>query len=343
MGEIEDIFKKAMQGICYASHLTKNAPLITPFIKADFSSVSLYDIVIQMIFCHLFREDLLVDILSEEENNYLYKDTLNILMRADDSLSSEYLYISSFLAEHSLVLDNTMKSVIHSLEDALHDSNTLNDLNTSNETNTQKIILVLDPIDGTKGFISGRSYSIVVSCIQNRQVLFSIIASPSEGIVHYKCNMNLDGLSGYPHRKRVKTYSLLDTYHLSYKMFLDSLSLRICISAEESHSSPLLKAYLNEIGRTYDITVHRIDGQSKYAHVATQHMDVFIRVPNKKIEEKIWDHCAGVDMNSLSIVTDLYGNLLDPCTPPGYGVVASHSNIFHNLSIDIFTKLLIGE
>ncbi|KAI5191683.1 3'(2'), 5'-bisphosphate nucleotidase [Nematocida minor] len=321
MHSYEELFKIAMQGICYASHLARNAPLVTAKLKDDQSVVSLYDVSIQMIFCYLFR-DSPVDILSEEEDNIFYKETLKILRESVGTSTEEHRYIHSFLKEHSISLDR-MKPVIHSAK------------KTGNTT------VVLDPIDGTRGFISGRSYSVVVSCIENNSALFSIISCPKEGIVHYKCSMNTSGTFGYPHRKRVKVYALGDAYKASYSAFLNTLSLHICMSAESAHSSSLVEKYLSRMREIYPIVVHRMDGQGKYAYVATQQMDIFLRLPSRKIEEKIWDHCAGIDMNCLSVVTDVYGTPLHPCTPPSYGVLASHCAIFHSISLSILNQLLI--
>lgn len=323
MSWIEEVFKTAMKGVCYASHLTRDASFVSSVIKKDRSLVSLYDVSIQMIFCYLFRNHPSIDILSEEENNKFYQDTLSILQGTSEATTEEQKYILGFLTENSLSLTGTIKSVLHTLE------------------KTDRLTLVLDPIDGTKGFISGRSYSTVVSAVQSGKVLFSIIASPREGVVYYKCTMGETGLDGYPHRRRVKVYSLRSMYSLSYSSFLESLPLQICTSAESSHSSPVLKMYLERMRQIYPISVHSIDGQTKYAYVSTQKMDLFIRIPDGKIDEKIWDHCAGIDMNDLSIVTDLLGNPLHPCTPPGYGVVACHSANFHNISIEILRKLLM--
>ncbi|EHY66788.1 hypothetical protein NERG_00428 [Nematocida ausubeli] len=315
----EEIFKCVMKGICCASHLAKGAPLISSRVKSDMSVVSLYDVVIQMIFCKLLEKYPLT-IVSEEEDNDFYKDTLKALQT--NNISQEYAYIKEFLIENEISLEEPLKPVCHSLA------------GTGME-------IILDPIDGTRGFINSRSYSIVAACMKDKKVLFSVISCPKENIVYYKWNMPENGLSGYPHRRRVRTYSLSDSPHTSYSDFLTTLSLYVAISAEKTHSSPILTEFLDRLSKLYPVHIVRMDGQGKYACVATQKIDIFLRLPSTKIQEKIWDHCAGIDMNEMSIVTDLHGIPIHPCTPPAYGVIASHSQIFHSLSLNILKDLLM--
>ncbi|KAH9386815.1 3'(2'), 5'-bisphosphate nucleotidase [Nematocida major] len=321
MENIEGLFRTVMKAVCYSAHLTKNAPLVSSVLKADMSVVSLYDVAIQILFCHMLRE-WPVTILSEEEDNAFYRETLQTLESCSGD-TPEYVYIQNFLRESGISLEGSrIKAVVHSGIDP------------------QDVCVVLDPIDGTKGFVSARSYSVVASCVHRGAVLFSIIACPKEGQIYYKCSMGGAGLSGYPHRKRVKTCRLGSTFEQTYSEFENTLSLHVCVSAEGSHSSSIVEEYLKRMQEMYPITVHRIDGQGKYAYVATQQMDIFLRAPSTRICEKLWDHCAGVDMNDLSVVTDLHGKSLDPCVPTEYGVLASHSSFFHRISIGLLKDLI---
>ncbi|EIJ89383.1 3'(2'), 5'-bisphosphate nucleotidase [Nematocida parisii] len=317
----QEIFKNSMKCVCYASHLTRNAPIINPSIKSDLSPVTVYDIIIQMIFCK-FLDGFPVTIVTEEENNEYYN---RIYTDIHNNTTEEYIYIREFLKQNKIVLNNTSRRVF-----------------TQSFISSDNITVILDPIDGTKGFINGRSYSTVVSCVKSDKVLFSIISCPKEGIIYYKCNMaGSDGLLlGYPHRKRVKTLYINKSFKPTYKRFIKSLSLRIGISAESDHSNSIQNEFISRISQVYTVHVKKLDGQSKYACVAVQKLDLFIRIPRTRITEKVWDHCAGIDMNDLSIVTDLYGIPITPCTPPVYGVIASHSSIFHNLSISLLKVLL---
>ena len=54
-------------------------------------------------------------------------------------------------------------------------------------SNSEEIILIVDPIDGTRSFLSGfDSYAVTISILKNKKPLFSLVCAPSTGDIGYR-------------------------------------------------------------------------------------------------------------------------------------------------------------
>ena len=89
--------------------------------------------------------------------------------------------------------------------------------------------------------------------------------------------------------------------------------IRVCESVEAAHSKhDHTQRILDAIG--LPVSSVRLDSQCKYALVARDQADAYIRMPTRKdYVEKIWDHAAGmlIAQEAGAVVTDVTGTPLD--------------------------------
>lgn len=170
---------------------------------------------------------------------------------------------------------------------------------------------VLDPIDGTKGFLRGDQYAIALGLIEAGEVVFGVLGCPnlpnpdgSKGAIFVASQgqgVDVFDLTGVSKGKA----SVMNISSLSEAVF--------CESVEKGHSSHSHSAQIAEkLGIKTE--PYRIDSQCKYAAVARGDAAVYLRLPTRPgYQEKIWDHAAGVAViqEAGGIVTDVYGKKLD--------------------------------
>ena len=170
---------------------------------------------------------------------------------------------------------------------------------------TSNSFWVIDPVDGTKGFLRGGHYAICLAYVENNVPVFGILGCPTihKGTILYA--MKDKGA----YQMNIQT---LEVVKLSCKNFQKNLSECIFTSSfEKSHSnSEFLHSLMHQVNCSTEMLP--VDSQVKYAFVANGTADVYIRYPNKSRKEKIWDHAAGslIVRESGGKVTDLSGKEL---------------------------------
>lgn len=174
---------------------------------------------------------------------------------------------------------------------------------------------VLDPIDGTKGFIRGEQYAVALGLIENGVVQLGVLGCP---------NLPADGLDGegaggvllFAVRGAGASQIPLATAE-ARAVRVSALSISsaaaFCESVESGHSAHGVSARVAEaLGITRDSV--RLDSQCKYAVVARGEADIYMRLPTRaEYRERIWDHAAGmlVVTEAGGRVTDIDGHPLD--------------------------------
>ena len=175
---------------------------------------------------------------------------------------------------------------------------------------------VLDPIDGTKGFLRNDQYAVALALIEDGAVQWGFLACPAlpggerrergTGSIFVARRgqgareFTLDGDEVGP--VRVATQS-------------DITQARLAESVESAHTNQGLAAQLREALSIAAEPV-RMDSQAKYAAVARGDAEIYLRSPNPKTpdyRENIWDHAAGALLieEAGGRVTDVHGNALD--------------------------------
>jgi 3'(2'), 5'-bisphosphate nucleotidase len=176
---------------------------------------------------------------------------------------------------------------------------------------------VLDPIDGTKGFIHGRQYVIALACIVDGRVEMSVIGCPrlslSEGAPGAR---SAHGGMAIAVRGQGAWWSATgeDTCRrLAVSTCADVTAARVVQSFEAGHGDPDRCArVLRRLGN--ERSPRLLDSQAKHVTVAAGSSDLLLRLsPHPGFHDAVWDQAAG----SLLIeeaggrVTDLAGQSLD--------------------------------
>lgn len=177
---------------------------------------------------------------------------------------------------------------------------------------------VLDPIDGTKGFLRGDHYAVALALVDAGRVVLGILGCPR--------------LALYPERPDSTIGSLFfaikgegsfargidgdDTFPISTSPFKEASRLRMCESVEKAHAAHSEHAAIAEyLGLSAE--PYRIDSQCKYAIVARGEASIYLRLPSTKgYREKVWDHAGGalIVTEAGGRVSDLDGRDLDLCS-----------------------------
>ena len=184
---------------------------------------------------------------------------------------------------------------------------------------------VIDPIDGTKGFLARRHYAIACGLLLEGRVAEGIVAAPGyndgEGALFYTRDEScyrapLAGGDG----RRVSVSSRRNP--------ADIIATQ---SFERAHASKSRMSRARELAGLGRVRVLELDSMEKYALVACGDADLYMRLPREgsRYAHKIWDHAAGVALvlGAGGTVTDLDGSALDFSqgeTLPNPGMIISN-------------------
>jgi len=190
---------------------------------------------------------------------------------------------------------------------------------------------VLDPVDGTKGFIRGEQYAIALALVEEGEVILGVLGCPNLPIDDSQRGSIFVAGKGQGSIIR----SLYDSAESTIKVspVFDSSQALFCESFEHAHSSHNHAARIAEVLGIKKPPV-RMDSQGKYGIVARGDATIYLRLPTKKgYEEKIWDHAAGwlIVKEAEGEVTDIHGKPLNfsqgRTLSQNYGVVATNGKL----------------
>ncbi len=174
---------------------------------------------------------------------------------------------------------------------------------------------ILDPVDGTKGFLRGQQYAIALALLEDGRVTLGVLGLPNlplrpgdptgpRGVIAgaVRCHGAwLRPLEGGRHSP-IRVSDVSDPRRGSF-----------CESVESAHSSHATTARIaSRLG--LDAPPYRVDGQTKYAIVARGEAAIYLRLPSSPgYREKVWDHAAGslIVEEAGGRVTDVHGRPLD--------------------------------
>ena len=198
---------------------------------------------------------------------------------------------------------------------------------------------VIDPIDGTKGYISLRNYAIAVGMMVDRKPIGGIIGAPA-----YPGGAQLfHAQSGLAYMQPLKGGEV-KRIHVSKRT--EAATLRALESVEKSHANhDRMQIVREEAGLGSAELVH-IDSMEKYARIAAGDAELYLRLPRLGSTRPfmIWDHCAGTAIVEAAggKVTDVDGSPLDYSTGKtlvNQGIIVSNGAI-HDRVIAAVQKVL---
>ncbi len=172
---------------------------------------------------------------------------------------------------------------------------------------------VLDPVDGTKGFLRGEQYAVALALVERGEVVAGVLGCPNlavepggdgaTGCLFVAVRGEGAVQEGFDGSRRPVTVDDVD----------DPAAARFCESVEAAHSSHSDAA---RIAAVLGVTAEplRMDAQCKYGVVGRGEASIYLRLPTRKdYVEKVWDHAAGslVVREAGGEVTDVDGRPLD--------------------------------
>lgn len=191
---------------------------------------------------------------------------------------------------------------------------------------------VLDPVDGTKGFLRNEHYAVALALLVHGQVRVAALACPrlpsTPGPDAAEGTVLLAVHGAGTHAAPLFEDGPARAVRVSDR--LELATLRVCESVESGHTAHDRSA---QLARALGLTAPsvRLDSQAKYAVVARGDAELYLRLPTRPgYREKVWDHAAGalVVTEAGGTVTDVDGRPLDfgqgRTLAANRGVVASH-------------------
>lgn len=187
-------------------------------------------------------------------------------------------------------------------------------------------IWVIDPIDGTKGFLRGGQYAVCLALMVDGKVKVGVLGCPNLPIdddARIDASIGVDqtddegkgvlisAVEGQgAHSRPLAKGQLAEAHSIMMKPIEDLSQASFCESVESGHSNQTEQA---EIARRLGIVQDsvRMDSQAKYASIARGAGDIYLRLPaGVGYQEKIWDHAAGnvIVLEAGGEVTDYEGN-----------------------------------
>ncbi|MFP4305893.1 MAG: 3'(2'),5'-bisphosphate nucleotidase [Desulfococcaceae bacterium] len=202
---------------------------------------------------------------------------------------------------------------------------------------------VLDPIDGTKGFLRGDQYAVALALVERGEVILGVLGCPNfpraegpPGTLFYAVRGQGAFARSIEGGKAIR---------IATDGLTDPAKARFCESVETAHASHETHA---KIGEAIGISAepHRIDSQAKYGAVASGLASVYLRLPrSKEYREKTWDHAAGaiVVAEAGGRVTDFSGKPLDFSLgrklETNYGILATNG-VLHDAALQAVAKVV---
>jgi HAL2 family 3'(2'),5'-bisphosphate nucleotidase len=171
---------------------------------------------------------------------------------------------------------------------------------------------VLDPIDGTKGFLRGDQYAVALALVDDGRVVVGALGCPNLALPDSREKGSLFS-AVHSGGACARSLGAARAHPVRVDAITDPSRAVVCESVVAAHAAHSVQA---GIARRLGITAppYRIDSQCKYAVVARGEASIYLRLPrDASYREKVWDHAAGslVVIEAGGRVTDLDGAPLD--------------------------------
>lgn len=171
---------------------------------------------------------------------------------------------------------------------------------------------VIDPIDGTKGFLALRHFAIAVGILEDGVPVGGVMGCP--GYPGYD-----GGALFFAQGGRTYVQPLNDPSIPPREVFATQTAepsqVRVLESVEKSHASHDRMERVRIAAGLEEALLERVDSQEKYARIAAGDGELYLRLPRLNSENRhfTWDHAAGAALVYAAggHVTDIDGSPLD--------------------------------
>jgi len=208
---------------------------------------------------------------------------------------------------------------------------------------------VIDPIDGTKGFVAMRHYAVAIGIVEDGIPTGGVMACP--GYENGKSSHAEGGAIFYVKANAVWREPLAggaaQQVHVSEQA--EPSRLQIVQSFEKQHASKERMAKVRDYAGLQDAAVSDLDSMEKYALVACGDAELYMRLPRPESTrpQMAWDHAAGVALVHAAggKATDVDGSPLDFSQGrilPNQGMIVSNGRI-HQQVINAVKQVIAEE
>lgn len=208
---------------------------------------------------------------------------------------------------------------------------------------------VIDPIDGTKGFVAMRHYAVAVGLVENGKPVEAVMACPGygDGVSAY----DDDGMLFYTDAGTAYMQPLVGGGPVAIQVSARTNSDEMVIvqSFEKQHASKSRMTIVRELAGLDGATVRDLDSMEKYALVANGDADLYMRLPRRDQTRPhlAWDHAAGVALVETAggRVSDVDGSPLDFSQGrilPNKGMLVSNG-VIHDRVVEATQEMLRRE
>ena len=288
---------------------------ITSVSKDDRSPVTIADFAAQSIVSMILQEyDANIPLVGEEDAQ---------LLRKNEELRQKVCAVVQ-----EVLPDKTEEEILNAIDRGTHEGG---------QTGT---FWVLDPIDGTKGFLRKQQYAIALGLVKNGEVTLGVLGCPN---LPRDLNTPAQDIGSLFFATKGGGSFRWVSPHESTPISVSQTPFRFCESVEKGHSS---HSRSQRIADTVGITSPpiRMDSQCKYALVAQGQAAAYLRLTKSGYVEKIWDHAAGaiIITEAGGMLTDLYGKPLDfskgRTLSSNKGIIASSGGAFHQELVEAYAQ-----
>lgn len=178
---------------------------------------------------------------------------------------------------------------------------------------------VMDPIDGTKGYMRGGQYAVALALLQGGQVQMGVFGCPNLG-AGCTLDFSASGVLVVAVRGQGAWHTSLDDENAPFEPMrvsdcADPAAARLLRSLESGHTNV---AQIDQLIAALSMAAEPLimDSMAKYAVLGAGNGDLLVRLLSEKqpdYREKIWDQAAGsiIVEEAGGRITDLSGKDLD--------------------------------
>ncbi len=271
-------------------------------------------------------------IATNEIKNVQTKDDLSPVTLADFGAQ---ILVSHWLCENfagePLIAEETLKSLpennrnnfIERLKEVLSiflpeitDKKIVDYINLNSSSTSEKSYWVLDPLDGTKGFLRGDQYAISLGHVDDGVVDLGILACPRLNLSHlFDEQENQQKGCVFVAKKGEGAWVQISEISKDYipihvSECREPTTAKLLRSYESRHTDiEKTNLFIEKLGIKEFVLM---DSQAKYGLLACGMGEIILRFPpkdNPGYREKIWDHAGGVVIlqEAGGRVTDIFG------------------------------------
>merc|ERR1712008_316025 len=176
---------------------------------------------------------------------------------------------------------------------------------------------ILDPIDGTKGFLRGEQYAVGLALLRDGKVVLGVLGCPNFD-THSVQDSDREGSVFFASRSGGAWVARCGAHGAdAVHVLADTSAMPDKARYTESHGTSVVSAHAAtaEVARSIGIQQPplQMDSMAKYAAIACGQAHLYMRFRPEKYREKVWDHAAGfvIAEEAGCVVSDCNGQALD--------------------------------